>query len=72
MFTYTAGTEPSPWTPDETRLGLRGIGIGVDDPAGTLGRLTARGAPVPGAPVTASGPLVTDPDGGPLQVVTPR
>ena len=72
VFTYTADTEPSPWTPDDSRLGLRGIGIGVDDPAGTLGRLTALGgAPVPGAPATASGPLVTDPDGFPLQVVTP-
>ena len=73
VFTYTADTEPSPWTPDDSRLGLRGIGSGGDDPAGTLGRLTALGgAPVPGAPATASGPLITDPDGVPLQAVTPR
>jgi catechol 2,3-dioxygenase-like lactoylglutathione lyase family enzyme len=73
VFTYTADTEPSPWTPDEPRLGLRGIGIGDDDPTGAVRRLTARGgAPVPDPPATVSGPLVTDPDRVPLQVVTPR
>jgi catechol 2,3-dioxygenase-like lactoylglutathione lyase family enzyme len=73
VFTYTADTQPSPWTPDDSRLGLRGIGIGDDDPTGAVRRLTDHGgAFVPDPPATASGPLITDPDRVPLQIVKPR
>jgi catechol 2,3-dioxygenase-like lactoylglutathione lyase family enzyme len=72
VFTYTAGKEPSPPPPDESRLGLRGIGVGTDEPDATVRRLGVAGATVVPEPPTASGPLVIDPDGVPLQVVGTR
>jgi catechol 2,3-dioxygenase-like lactoylglutathione lyase family enzyme len=73
VFTFTAAKEPGPSTPDDSRLGLRGIGAGTADQTDTVRRLEALGGTVGAAPpATASGPLVTDADGVPLQVVTPR
>jgi catechol 2,3-dioxygenase-like lactoylglutathione lyase family enzyme len=72
VFTYTAAKQPAPGPPDESRLGLRGIGVGAGEPAGTVRRLAVPGATVvPVPPATASGPLIIDPDGVPLQVVAP-
>jgi catechol 2,3-dioxygenase-like lactoylglutathione lyase family enzyme len=69
VFTYTANKQPNPWTPGETRLGLRGIGVGIQDPGSAGRRLAEAGGTL--VSDTAS-PLVTDPDGVPLQLVVPR
>jgi catechol 2,3-dioxygenase-like lactoylglutathione lyase family enzyme len=69
LFTYTADKQPNPWTPDESRLGLRGIGVGTPDPEAAAGQLAAAGGRL--VPNGAT-PLVTDPDGVPLRLVTPR
>lgn len=73
VFSFTAPTQPGPGAPDDARAGLRGVGLGTDDPDGTLRRLEALGVrTVAGPPATASGPLVCDPDGLAAQAVTPR
>jgi catechol 2,3-dioxygenase-like lactoylglutathione lyase family enzyme len=36
VFSYGAPTSANPWTPDPDRLGVRAIGIGVDDPGRDL------------------------------------
>jgi catechol 2,3-dioxygenase-like lactoylglutathione lyase family enzyme len=73
VFTFTAPKSPNPWTPDEPRLGLRGIGIGVADPDEAVRRLAAAGADeVPGDGGDAGGRLLTDSDGIPLRAVPAR
>jgi catechol 2,3-dioxygenase-like lactoylglutathione lyase family enzyme len=60
-----------PWPPP--RLGLRGVGIGAADPDAAVRRLVGCGAQqVTDAESPVSGPLLTDPDGIPLQAVTAR
>jgi catechol 2,3-dioxygenase-like lactoylglutathione lyase family enzyme len=73
VFSFTAPTSPAVSPPDDTRLGLRGVGLGAGDPDAFVRRSTAHGAqPVSDAPGTASGPVVVDSDGVPAQAVTPR
>jgi catechol 2,3-dioxygenase-like lactoylglutathione lyase family enzyme len=71
VFTFTAPKSANPWTPEESRLGLRNIGIGVTDLDEAVRRLTAGGArTVPGD--GGVGRLVTDGDGIPLRAVAAR
>jgi catechol 2,3-dioxygenase-like lactoylglutathione lyase family enzyme len=73
VFTFTAPTTAGVGLPDDSRLGLRGIGLGTDDPDEFVRRLAAHGGrPADNPPDTASGPVVADADGVPAQAVTPR
>ncbi|HEX6674196.1 MAG TPA: VOC family protein [Actinomycetes bacterium] len=73
VFTFDAPKTANPWTPREPRLGLRHIGIGVDDPDATLRRLAAAGArEVGGGADGEAGRLLTDLDGIPLRAVPAR
>jgi catechol 2,3-dioxygenase-like lactoylglutathione lyase family enzyme len=73
VFTFTAPTTAGVGLPDGSRLGLRGVGLGTDDPDEFVRRLAAHGGrPAGDPPDTASGPVVADPDGVPAQAVTPR
>jgi catechol 2,3-dioxygenase-like lactoylglutathione lyase family enzyme len=73
VFTFDAPKTANPWTPREPRLGLRHIGIGVDDPDTTLRRLAAAGArEVDGGADGEAGRLLTDLDGIPLRAVPAR
>jgi catechol 2,3-dioxygenase-like lactoylglutathione lyase family enzyme len=73
VFTFTAPKRPNPWTPEESRLGLRTIGIGADDPDGTARLLGAVGGrPVDGGEAGEAGTLLTDGDGIPLRAVPAR
>ena len=72
VFTFTAPKIPNPWTPDEPRLGLRHIGIGVADPDEAVRQLAAAGAQqLPGdvGDGDGGGRLFTDRDGIPLRAV---
>jgi catechol 2,3-dioxygenase-like lactoylglutathione lyase family enzyme len=73
VFSFTAPTHAGPGAPDDARIGLRGVGVGTDDPDDTVRRLEARGGRrVADPPATASGPLVCDPDGLAAQAVASR
>jgi catechol 2,3-dioxygenase-like lactoylglutathione lyase family enzyme len=58
LFTFTAPTTPSPWTPDPRRHGFRAVTLATAEPAD---RWLAAGAR------PAAGGLFTDPDGVPLR-----
>jgi catechol 2,3-dioxygenase-like lactoylglutathione lyase family enzyme len=73
VFSFVAPTTVGVAPPDDARLGLRGVGLGTDDPDAFVRRLTALGGRADGdAPDTASGPVVVDSDGVAVQAVTPR
>jgi catechol 2,3-dioxygenase-like lactoylglutathione lyase family enzyme len=73
VFTFTAPKRANPWTPDEPRLGLRTIGIGVADPDEATRLLAvAGGHQVDGGPSEGGGRLLTDGDGIPLRAVPAR
>jgi catechol 2,3-dioxygenase-like lactoylglutathione lyase family enzyme len=73
VFTFSAPTSAGAGLPDDSRLGLRGVGLGADDPDDAVRRLVAHGAHAAGdPPATASGPVVADADGVAAQVVAPR
>ncbi|WP_169952027.1 VOC family protein [Microbispora sp. H11081] len=61
VFTFTAPTTASPWTPDPCRHGFRHVAVAVEDPQEEAARLVAAGARV-----EADG-LLVDPDGVPLR-----
>jgi catechol 2,3-dioxygenase-like lactoylglutathione lyase family enzyme len=70
VFTFTSPKRPNPWTPDERRLGLRTIGIGVTHPDETARRLSEAGAheiPDHGQDQAGGGQLLIDRDGIPLR-----
>ncbi|NJP24224.1 VOC family protein [Microbispora hainanensis] len=69
VFTFTAPTTASPWTPDPCRRGFRHVAIAADDPEEAAFRLIEAGAQVTGdgALVDANGALV-DVDGVPLLI----
>ncbi|GIH65721.1 hypothetical protein Msi02_65380 [Microbispora siamensis] len=63
VFTFTAPTTASPWTPDPCRRGFRHIAIAVRDPEEAASRLTEAGARV------ARNGVLVDADGVPLVTV---
>jgi catechol 2,3-dioxygenase-like lactoylglutathione lyase family enzyme len=67
VFTFAAPKRANPWTPEEPRLGLRNMGIGVTDPDEAVRRLIAAGARDVGSDGGNGGGLLTDPDGIPLR-----
>ncbi|MEV4296149.1 VOC family protein [Microbispora rosea] len=48
LFTFTAPTTPSPWTPDPCRRGFRRVAIAAQDPEEVASRLVEAGARVAG------------------------
>lgn len=70
VFTYQADRSPSPWSSESARLGLRGIGVEVDDLDDAVAALRAVGATtVPTPDAQGSGVLITDVNGVPWQIV---
>ncbi|MEU7910596.1 VOC family protein [Microbispora bryophytorum] len=63
VFTFTAPTIASPWTPDPCRRGFRRVTLAVEDPEEAALRLTEAGARV------AHDDVLVDADGVPLTLV---
>ncbi|HEY0530552.1 MAG TPA: VOC family protein [Actinoplanes sp.] len=73
VFTFATPTTTSVAPPDDARLGLRGVGLGTDDPDAFVRRLAVLGGRPDGVPpTTASGPVIVDSDGVAAQAVKPR
>jgi catechol 2,3-dioxygenase-like lactoylglutathione lyase family enzyme len=66
VFTFTAPTTASPWTPEASRHGFRDVAIAVGDSGEDTARLVAAGARPAGEG------LLTDADGVPLRPVEGR
>lgn len=75
VFSFNLPTAPSPWTAQEERLGLRGIGLTVRGVRRTVTDLVAAGAVDLGGTHrlrSAGDALLTDPAGVPLHLLADR
>jgi len=73
LFAFDAPTIPHTWNPDETVLGIKHLGLLVDDVDAVLARLLDRGVRVIYPPNDAHGGVRTcffaDPDGNALELI---
>ena len=60
VFSFSADTADSPWTPDEDRLGIRGLGLGVPDVPGAADALESAGARPVGTPAAGTAVVAAD------------
>ncbi|MGD0610260.1 MAG: VOC family protein [Anaerolineales bacterium] len=73
MFSFGTSTIPHPWNPDSTVLGLKHLGLLVNDVDAVAGRLERAGVKILYPPVNATGNVKTcffaDPDGNGLELI---
>jgi catechol 2,3-dioxygenase-like lactoylglutathione lyase family enzyme len=73
LFSFSAPTIPAPWEPDETVLGLKHLGLWVNDVEAVAARLKAAEVPFIYEPSAALGGVkvafFADPDGNALELI---
>jgi catechol 2,3-dioxygenase-like lactoylglutathione lyase family enzyme len=76
LFSFGTSTIPHPWNPDSTVLGLKHIGLLVEDVDAVAGRLERAGVKILYPPVAATGNVKTcffaDPDGNGVELIDGR